>query len=76
VNSSKDLVVLSFGSPNGPFPGPEGQNPFWSTGSFRRDLFGSGASIEITVSPAFLETSDLDAVPFATAYYFPGTEDS
>jgi hypothetical protein len=35
VNSSRDLVVLSFGSPTRPFPGPEGQDPFWSAGVFR-----------------------------------------
>jgi hypothetical protein len=53
VNSSGDLVVLSSGSPTGPFPGPEGQDPFWTTGIFRRDLFGSGAGVDITISPAF-----------------------
>jgi hypothetical protein len=74
VNSSEDLVVFSFGSSTGPFPGPEGQDPFFSTSIFRWDLFGSGASIEITISPMFLETFDPDAVPFTTAYYFPGTE--
>jgi hypothetical protein len=35
VNSSGDLVVLSSGSPTGPFPGPEGQDPFWTNGIFR-----------------------------------------
>jgi hypothetical protein len=35
VNSSGDLVVVSFGSPTGPFPGLEGQDPFWSVGIFR-----------------------------------------
>jgi hypothetical protein len=74
VNSSGDLVVQSSGSPTGPFLGPEGQDPFWTTGIFRRDLFGSGAGIDITVSPELPETSDPDAVPFTTAYYFPGTE--
>jgi hypothetical protein len=74
VNSSGDLVVLSSGSPIGPFLGPEGQDPFWSAGIFRRDLFGAGSGVEITVSPMFPETSDPDAVPFTTAYYFPGTD--
>jgi hypothetical protein len=74
VNSFGDLVVLSSGSPNGPFLGPEGQVPFWSTGVFRWDLFGSGAGVEITVSPAFPKTSDPDKIPFTTAYYFPSTK--
>jgi hypothetical protein len=74
VNSSRNLVVLSSGSLTRPFPGPEGQDPFWSTGVFRLDLFGAGSCIEITVSPTFPETSDPDTVPFTTAYYFPGTD--
>jgi hypothetical protein len=74
VNSSRDLVVLSSGSPTGPFPGPEGQDPFWSAGIFRWDLFGAGSGVEITVSPAFPETSDPDIVPFTTSYYFPSTD--
>jgi hypothetical protein len=74
VNSSGDLVVQSSGSPTGPFIGPEGQDPFWTTGIFRWDLFGSGAGIDITVAPELPETSDPDTVPFTTAYYFPGTE--
>jgi hypothetical protein len=53
VNSSGDLVVVSSGSPIGPFPGIEGQDPFWSTGIFRWDIFGAGSGVEITVSPAF-----------------------
>jgi hypothetical protein len=74
VNSSRDLVVVSYGSPTRPFPGLEGQDPFWSTGIFRRDLFGVGPGIEITISPTFLKTYDPDAVPFTTAYYFPGID--
>jgi hypothetical protein len=74
VNSSGDLAVLSSRSPTGPFPGPEGQYPFWATGIFRWDLFGSGAGVDITISPAFLETSDPDAIPFTTAYYFLGID--
>jgi hypothetical protein len=74
VNSSGDLVVLSSRSPTGPFPGLEGQDPFWSTGVFRWDLFGTGLGVEIIISPTFPETSDPDAVPLTTAYYFPGTE--
>jgi hypothetical protein len=74
VNSSGDLVVLSSGSPTRPFLGPEGQDPFWTYGIFIWDLFGSGAGVDITVSPAFPKISNLDAVPFTTTYYFPGTE--
>jgi hypothetical protein len=74
VNSSRDLVVLSSGSSAGPFPEPEGQDPFWITGIFRRDLFGSEVGIDITISPAFPETSDPDATPFTTTYYFPSTK--
>ena len=74
VNSSRDLIVQSSGSPTRPFLGPEGQDPFWTTGVFRRDLFGLGAGVDITVSLELPETSDPDAVPFTTAYYFPSTE--
>ena len=74
VNSSEDLVVQSFGSPTGPFLGPEGQDPFKTTGIFRWDLFGLGVGIDITVAPEMPKTSDPDAVTFTTAYYFPGTE--
>jgi hypothetical protein len=74
VNSSRDIVVQSSGSPTGPFIGPEGQDPFWTTGIFRRDLFGSGAGIDITVTPELPKTSDPDTLPFTTTYYFPGTD--
>jgi hypothetical protein len=30
LNASRDLVVTTSGSPVGPFPGVEGQDPFWS----------------------------------------------
>jgi hypothetical protein len=73
VNSSEDLVVQSSGSPIGPFIGLEGQDPFWTTDIFRWDLFGSGADIDIIISPKLLETSDPDIVPFTIAYYFPST---
>jgi hypothetical protein len=74
VNSSKDIVVQSSGLPIGPFIGLEGQDPFWTTGIFRRDLFGSGEGVDITVTRKLPETSDLDAIPFTTAYYFFGTD--
>jgi hypothetical protein len=73
VNSSGDLVVQSSGSPTRPFLGPEGQDPFWTAGIFRRDLFDSGGGVDITVTPELPETSNPDVVPFTTTYYFPGT---
>jgi hypothetical protein len=35
LNYSGELVVTSFGSPVGPFPGIEGQDLFCSTGVFQ-----------------------------------------
>ena len=40
VNSFGDIVAKSSGLPTGPFISPGGQDPFWTTGIFRRDLFG------------------------------------
>jgi hypothetical protein len=74
VNSSGEIVVQSSGLPTGPFTGPEGQDPFWTTGIFRQDLFGSGVGIDITVTPELPETSNPDTIPFTTAYYFPGSD--
>jgi hypothetical protein len=74
VNSSREIVVESSGLPTGPFTGPEGQDPFWTTRIFRQDLFGSGAGIDITITPELPETSDPDAIPFTTAYYFPSSD--
>jgi hypothetical protein len=74
LNSFGELIVQSFGSSTGPFLGPKGQDHFWATKIFRWDLFGLGESIDIIVSPELPETSNLDAVPSTTAYYFPGTE--
>jgi hypothetical protein len=34
LNSSGELVVMSSGSPVGPFPGIEGQDLFWYTSVF------------------------------------------
>ena len=72
MNSSREIVVESYGLPTRPFTGLEGQDPFWTTGIFRWDLFGSGAGIDITVTPELPETYDLDVIPFTTAYYFLG----
>jgi hypothetical protein len=74
VNSSREIVIESFGLPTRPFIGPESQDPFWTTGIFRRDLFGSGVGVDINVTPDPLETSDLDAIPFTNDYYFPGSD--
>jgi hypothetical protein len=41
ANSSGDLIVVYYGSPTG----PGDQDPFWSTGVFRRDLFGPGSPV-------------------------------
>jgi hypothetical protein len=73
VNSSGEIVVESSGLPTRPFTGPEGQDPFWTTGIFRWDLFGLGASVDITVTPELPETSNPDAIPFTTSYYFPSS---
>jgi hypothetical protein len=74
VNSSREIVVESSGLPTRPFTGPEGQDPFWTTGIFRRDLFGLGVRVDITVIPELPETFDLDEILFTTAYYFPGSD--
>jgi hypothetical protein len=71
LNSSGDLVVTSSGSPVGPFPGIEGQDPFWSTGVFRRDLFGPGSPVISEITPPVIsEISSPETVPFTTAYHF------
>ena len=68
VNSSRDLVVLSSGSPIGPFPRLEGQDPFWSAGDFRRTLFSLGSPVVSEINPpVFFE---IDTVPLNTTYHF------
>jgi hypothetical protein len=74
VNSSRDIIVESFGLPTGPFTCPKCQDPFWTTGIFSWDLFGSGVGVDITVTPEPPKTSDPNAIPFTTAYYFPGSD--
>jgi hypothetical protein len=74
LNSSGDLVVVSSGSPVGPFLGIEGQDPFRSTGIFRWDLFGAGSGIETIISPMISKTSNPETIPFTTAYSFPSTD--
>ena len=51
LNSSREFVVTYSGSPVGPFPGIEGQDTFWSTGVFRRDLFGLGSPMISEINP-------------------------
>jgi hypothetical protein len=71
LNSSGELVVTSSGSPVGPFPGIEGQDPFWSTGVFRRDLFGPGSPMISEINPPVIsEISNLETVPLTTTYHF------
>jgi hypothetical protein len=66
---------MSSGSPVGPFPSIEGQDPFWSMGIFQWDLFGPGSPVipEI-ISPVVSEISIPETVPFTTAYYFPSMD--
>jgi hypothetical protein len=59
ANSSRDLIVVYSGSSIG----PGDQDPFWSTGVFRRDLFGPG-------SPMISKISSTETVPLTTAYHF------
>jgi hypothetical protein len=68
LNSSRELVVTSSGSPVGPFPGIEGQDPFWSTGVFRRDLFGPGSPVVSEINPPVF--SKTETVPLTTTYHF------
>jgi hypothetical protein len=74
LNYSREIVVESSGLPTRPFIGPEGQDPFWTTGIFRWDIFGSGAGVDINVTPKMPKTSDPDAIPFTTTYYFLGSD--
>jgi hypothetical protein len=62
ANSSRDLIVVYSGSPTR----PGDQDPFWSTGVFRRDLFGPG-------SPVISEISSTETVLVTTAYHFTTT---
>jgi hypothetical protein len=67
ANSSGDLIVVYSGSPTG----PGDQDPFWSTGIFRRDLFGPGSPVISEISPPVIsEISSPETVPFTTAYRF------
>ena len=71
LNSSRDLVVTSSGSPVGPFPGIEGQDLFCSTGVFRWDLFGPGSPMISEINPPMIyEISSPETVPLTTTYHF------
>jgi hypothetical protein len=71
LNSFGDLVVTSSGSPVGPFLGIEGQDLFWSTGVFQRDLFGPVSPLISEINPPVIsEISGPEIVPLTTAYHF------
>ena len=68
LNSSGELVVASSGSPIGPFPGVEGQDPFWSAGDFHRIPFSPGLPVVSEINPSvFFET---ETVSVNTTYHF------
>jgi hypothetical protein len=67
VNSSGDVVVTSSESPIGPFPGEEGQNPFWSA-DIRRPLFSLESPVVSEINPPVL--SETETVPVNTTYHF------
>jgi hypothetical protein len=71
LNSSRELVVTSSGSPIGPYPSIEGQDPFWYTGVFHRDLFGPSSPVIFEINPPMIfEISNLETVPLTTTYHF------
>jgi hypothetical protein len=67
ANSSEDLIVVYYGSSTG----PRDQDPFWSTGVFRRDLFGPGSPVISEINPPMIsEISSTETVSMTTAYHF------
>jgi hypothetical protein len=68
LNSSRELVVTSSGSPVGTFPGVEGQDPFWSAGDFHRTLFSPGSPMVSEINP--LVFSETETIPVNTTYHF------
>jgi hypothetical protein len=67
ANSSGDLIVVYSGSPSG----PRDQDPFWSTGIFRRDLFGPGSPVIFEINPPMIyEIFDTETVSVTTTYHF------
>jgi hypothetical protein len=68
LNSSGELIVTSSGSPVGPFPGVEGQDPFWSAGDFRGTLFSPGSPVVSEINPSVF--SKMETIPMNTTYHF------
>jgi hypothetical protein len=60
-------VVTSSGSPIGPFPGEEGQDPFWSS-DVRRPLFSPKSPVISELNPPVF--SETEMVPVNTTYHF------
>jgi hypothetical protein len=67
LNSSGDVVVTSSGSPVGPFPGEEGQDPFWLA-NVRRPLFSPESPVISEINPPVF--SEIEMVPVNTTYHF------
>jgi hypothetical protein len=67
LNSAGDVVVTSSGSPVGPFPGEEGQDPFWSA-DIRRPLFSPESPVVSEINPPVF--SETETVPVNTTYHF------
>jgi hypothetical protein len=66
-NSSEDLIVVYSGSPSRPGE----QDPFWSTGVFRRDLFGPSSLVISEINtPVIFELSSTEIVLVTTTYHF------
>jgi hypothetical protein len=68
LNSSGKLVVTSSGSPIEPFPGVEGQDPFWSAGDFRRTLFSPSLPVVSEINPPMF--FEIDSILVNTTYHF------
>jgi hypothetical protein len=83
LNSSRELVVDTSGIPIGPLTGPKNEDPFWTTDIFQtpttvRDLYGSGAGVDIPVVSELPETSATYTIPLdhfasTTCYLFVGS---
>jgi hypothetical protein len=67
ANSSGDLIVVYSGSSTG----PGDQDPFWSMGVFRWDLFCPGSPVISEINPPLIsEISITETVLVTTAYCF------
>jgi hypothetical protein len=67
LNPAGDVVVNSSGSPVGPFPDEEGQDPFWSA-DVRRPLFSPESPVVSEINPPVF--SETETVPVTTTYQF------